>query len=87
MQDFAGEQIGDGGQSNVGVRSHGDTPAGREIGGTHMVEEHERPHHAPLASRQHPAHAEIAQVRLAGLDEQFDAALAATAARRWRLVE
>ena len=77
MQDFPLEQVGDGGQTDVGMGTHLDALAGRKLGRPHVIEEDERTDHPPLAGRQHPAHAEAAQVARAGIDKQLDGALIA----------
>ena len=39
MHDFAFEKVGDGRKADMRVRADADTAAGREVGGSHMVEE------------------------------------------------
>ena len=74
MHDLAVEEVRDGREADVGVRPHGDSLARREDGGAHVIEEHERPDHAPLCCRQHAAHVEFAQAADARLDGQLDRA-------------
>ena len=57
MHDLAGEQIGDGRQSNMRMRAHigAARKTGRKINRAHVIEEDERPDHAPLGEGQHAA--------------------------------
>src|ERR1700680_5149375 len=56
VDDLAVEQVGHGRQSDVGMRTHIEAGAGAQHGRTHLVEEHKRTHHAPLAAGQRAAH-------------------------------
>ena len=46
--------------------------AGRQDGGSEMVEEHERTNIAARGEGQQPAHGEPAKIALAGIDDQVD---------------
>jgi hypothetical protein len=67
VQDLAVEEIGHGGEADMGVRPHVEAGAGPQGGRAHLVEEDEGPDHAPLRRGQHPPHleavAEIAGAR------------------------
>jgi len=62
MVDRAFEQIGDGGEVDVRVRSDVDAFACRKPCGPHLVEEDERPDHRPLLVGERPVHLEPAEV-------------------------
>ncbi len=64
MNDLTGEKVGDRGQTDMRVRTHGDTLAGREFRRPHMIEKYERTHHATGLGREYPSHCEFAEVRL-----------------------
>src|SRR5262245_19645322 len=68
MDDLAIEQISDRGQADMRMGPHIHRPgnAGSKIDGPEVIEENERPDHAPLNERQHAAHLEPAE-RLATL--------------------
>jgi hypothetical protein len=51
MHDLAFEQIRDRGEPYVRMRAHVDAMARRKYRGTHVVQEHEWPDHAPLRRR------------------------------------
>src|SRR5436190_21530331 len=74
MHDLAIEQVGDRRQADV--RMGPDVDAARyarlEANRPEMIEEDERPHHAPLAERQHASHLESAEVAGACVDDEID---------------
>ena len=74
MHDLPIEQIGDGRESDVWMRPHVDAArdAGRKQGGSHVIEENERPHHASLCGWQDAADLESAEITAALLDDEFD---------------
>ena len=47
MHDLAVEQEGDGGEADMGMRPHVDALAGAELRRPEVIEEDERPDHAP----------------------------------------
>jgi hypothetical protein len=70
--DFALEQIGDGGEADVGMGPYIDPVPGGEIGGPHVIEEDEGADHAVCGKGQHPPHLEPAEVLLPRGDDEFD---------------
>ena len=56
MHDLAVEQIGHGGEPDMGMRPHVHPLPGDELHRAEMVEEDERPDHLALAVRQRAAH-------------------------------
>ena len=74
MEDAALEQVGDGRQPDMRMRPHRHAVAARRHGHRpEMVEEDERPDHAPLHARQHAAHGEArSQFVGAALDQKLD---------------
>ena len=62
MIDCAGEQIGDSGEVDMGVRPHVDAGAGRQRRRPHLVEEDERPDRGALTVRQGAVDLEAAEV-------------------------
>ena len=73
MKDAAFEQIGDGRQPDVGMRSHLHPAARRYIHWTEMVEKDERADHPALDARKDPANGEAAaQVVRPSLDQKLD---------------
>ena len=72
MKHLALEQVGDGGQADVGMRAHVDAAADQELGRTHLVEEDEGPDHLLLGRGQGAAHLEAAEIARAGHDHVLD---------------
>ncbi len=72
VHDLAFEKVRDRREPDVRMRAHGDTVARRKHGGPHVIEEHERPDHAPFRRRQHAADVELAEAAHARLDRQLD---------------
>ncbi len=74
MHDFAGEEIGERGEADVGMRAHVDAArnAARELHGSDVVEEDERADHATAVMRQHAADLEVADVPTSLLDDVGD---------------
>ena len=64
MRDLAFEQVRHGRKADVRMRAYIDAArnARRKIHRTHVIEEHERPDHAPLRVRQHPSDFEAAEI-------------------------
>ena len=62
MKDRAFEEIGDGGQADMGMRPHVHALPRDELRGAHLVEEDERPDHLPPAVRQGAAHGKAAEI-------------------------
>src|SRR5256885_3453774 len=60
--DRAYEQIGDGGEVDVRVRTHVHPLAGGQPRGAELVDEDERADHSPLARRERAMHLEVAKV-------------------------
>jgi hypothetical protein len=71
MHDFPIEEIGDGGEANVWMRTniHAGRKPGREVLGTDVIEENERADHVPPRERQHTSHFEPTQVTTALIDD------------------
>ena len=65
VQDLPLEEVGDGGQADVGVRAHVDPFPGGKRGRPEMIEEDERPHRLQLGARHQAAHREAPQVLFA----------------------
>ena len=72
MHDAAVEQVGDGGEADVGMRAHVHALSGDELHRPHLVEEDEGTDHLPLAMRQRAAHLEAAEVACAGHDDEVE---------------
>ena len=73
VQDFSIEQIGDRGEADMRVRPHVETPACGQGYGTHLIKEHERPHHSALRRWQRSAHFEtVAKISGARHDYAFN---------------
>ena len=72
MIERAVEQPGDRGEADMRVGADVDALAGGHLGGAEMVEKHERADIPALREGQQPAHAEPAEIALAGLNDQFD---------------
>ena len=85
MHDLAVEQIGDGRQPDVRMRPHVDRArnARREIDRTHVIEEDERPDHAPLRERQHASDLEAAEVAAPLFDDELDHGKSTPSCRRF----
>ena len=66
------EQVGDGGEPDVGVRAHVDAVADQELGRPHLVEEDEGPDHLLLRRGQRAAHLEAAEIAGARHDHVLD---------------
>ena len=49
VNDFPVEQVGNGGDADMRVRTHGYARSRREFGGPHVIEKHERTHHSAFA--------------------------------------
>jgi hypothetical protein len=58
----AAEQVADGGQPDMRVRTHIHAARGQELGRAHLVEEDEGADHLPLRRGQRAAHLEPAQI-------------------------
>jgi hypothetical protein len=73
MRHLAFEQVGDGGEADVRMRTH--VGAAREVRlefcGPDVVEKDEWPNHAPLRVRQNPANLEAAQILAPLIDDKF----------------
>src|SRR3954464_9164737 len=82
MHDLAVEQIGDRRKPDVRMRPHVDPLAGMEFRRAEMVEENERPDHAPLGMRKRAAHREMADVDAARYDNKIDGVSRARITRR-----
>ena len=74
VHDLACEQIGDGRQADVRMRTHIGLArqTGRKVLGAHTIEKDVGPDHAALGERQHAADLEAAKVPVALLDDEFD---------------
>src|SRR5690606_7545281 len=73
MQYFTAEEIGDGGEPNVRMRTYINAIARCEQRRSHLVEEHERPDHAASLGRQRALHDESApEVTAARHDDDVD---------------
>src|SRR6185369_5068443 len=74
MDDFAVEEIGHGRKPDVRMRAHVDRArnAGREIDRSDVIEEHERPDHAPLMPGQDATDLEAAEVASSRIDDELD---------------
>jgi hypothetical protein len=72
MHDLAVEQISDGGEPDMRMRSHIDAVAGAKQSRSEMIEEDERPDHAGLSGRQRAMHAKAAEIDRARHDHLFD---------------
>jgi len=81
VEDLPVEQVGDGGQTDMGVGPNVDAIPGREIGGPHLVEEDKRADGFSHRRGQDAADAESAEVLAATLDQQLDRTLAGGARR------
>ena len=70
VHDFAGEQVGDGGETDVRVRTHVDGPrkSGREMFRADVIEEDEGPDHVTSCERQYAPDFEATQVAAALFD-------------------
>ena len=75
------EEVRDGGEADVGVRSHRNAPAGREDGRPHVVEEDERADALALCGRQDAPYLEVAEILGPRADDQLDRSLVALAPR------
>ena len=72
VHDLAFEEVSDRREPDVRMRAHGDAVVRRKHGGPHVIEEHERPHHAPFRRGQYAANVEFAEAAHARLDRQLD---------------
>src|SRR5262249_52974834 len=72
VHDLAGEQEAHGGEADVRMRPHVDALAVAEFSRSEMVEENERPDHAPLDVRQRAPHRKAAEIDAARHDHQID---------------
>src|SRR5262249_6882955 len=72
VHDLAVEQIAHRGEPDVRMRPHVDALARAKLGRPEMVEEDERPDHAPLGRGQRAPHGEIAKVDRARHDRKLD---------------
>src|SRR3984957_19290432 len=74
MNDLAVEQVGDGDQSDMRVRTHVEATTGAQYRRPHLIEENKRPDHAALTAGQGAAHVEaIAKIVHRRDDDDFDA--------------
>jgi hypothetical protein len=72
MHDSSIEEIGDGRKANVWVWAHIHAMSGKELHGSHLIEEDERADQLPLLVRHGAAHGKaIAQIAHARNDDQF----------------
>jgi hypothetical protein len=62
MGDLAVEQIGHSGEPDMRVRPHVDASAGAKLSGSHLVEKHKRPDHAPLRRWKRASHFKVTEV-------------------------
>ena len=78
MPDLAVEEIRDRRQPNVWMRPHVHAlgNAGRKIHGPDVIEEDERPYHAPLLERQNATHFESAEIAAALVDDELEHGMA-----------
>jgi hypothetical protein len=72
VHQFTDEEVGDGREADVRVRTHIDAGAGGKLGRTDVIEKDERPDEVATRSRQHPSHFETAQVPRSWLDDPFN---------------
>jgi hypothetical protein len=72
VHDLAVEEIGDGREPDVGMRSHVDTRADQELGRTHLIKEDERSDHLLARRGQRAAYGEPAEVAGARHDYLLD---------------
>lgn len=72
VPDLAFEEIGDGREVDVRMRTHVDPLVGQELRRPHLVEEDEGTHHLPLGRRQRAAHLHLAEIDRAGDDQHLD---------------
>ena len=72
VHDLAVEEIGDGGEPDMGVRAHVHALAEKELGRAHLVPEDERPNHLAPRGGQRAAHLEAAEIAGAGHDHRLD---------------
>ena len=72
MHDLAVEKIGDGGEADVGMRSHVDALTDEEFGRAHLVEKDEGADHLFAGSGERTANFEAAEVARAGNDHLLD---------------
>ncbi len=72
MHDLAIEQVGDGGEPDVGMRPDVEAVTEQELGGPHLVEEDEGADHLAASRRQRAAHLEAADVACARYDHLLD---------------
>jgi hypothetical protein len=65
-------EIGDRREPDMRMRAHVDPLVGDELGGAHLVEEDEGPHHLAARGGQRAAHLEVSDVTRAGDDDGLD---------------
>ncbi len=70
--ELALEQVGDGGETDVRMRTHVETRPSLEGDRPHLVEEDEGPDHPALAGRQHAADLEASEVTYARDDHDVE---------------
>jgi hypothetical protein len=85
VHDFAIEQISDGREPDVGVRTNVQPVAGTEFGRAKMIEEDKRADHSCPGRRQRPPHGEISKVDGARYDDLADRFALIGVARGWVL--
>src|SRR5512140_564553 len=74
MHDFPLEEVREGGKPDVRMRAHVDRAcdAAGEVDGAHVIEKHERAHHAAAHEGQHAADLEAAEIAPLLFDHEFE---------------
>jgi hypothetical protein len=72
VQNFALEEVGDGGEVDMGMRAHVDPLAQHELRRPHLIEEDEGSDHLAFGGRERAAHLEAAEIAGAGHDHGLD---------------
>ena len=62
VHDFAFEQIGNGGDPDMRVRSDTHASANGQLGWSYVIEEYERANPLPLSGRQRPTNCKLAEI-------------------------
>ena len=70
--ELAAEEVGDGREANMGMRTYVDAPARDELSRSHLVEEDERPDHLALRRRKRAANLKAPDVARSRHDQGFD---------------
>ncbi len=72
VHDLSFEEVGNGRETYVRMRAHGDAFSGWKFGRSHMIEENKRSDHASLCRGQNTTHRKLAEVTFSGSDCHFN---------------